>query len=303
MLFHNFDTLTWAVQEADAAQGGPACTPFGSSFGTFDRATFALRLPSFLEEHESTPVRLLDSGGTRYFGSGSHPDPGYWRAELHLLYIRHPEFCRSCSCSGECGCPTYTDLWELFLLDVEQEEAPTAELAEQMSAWHDWAFDAHEQGRLTQAQVELCSGPVGRAEVYDRATVGETKIACTRLEGSKLAKDSVVLMRHDGELCAGRVQAFISHAPPGCDGDTSEEPDIALVHWYAWVPEDHFSTDPALGCPLFGRKLADNDPTGNMCFVQQFLPCQLATVPYRYESHSQVAIISRFADFVQALPE
>ena len=287
--------------QEDAAHGGPACTPFGSAHGLFDRGTYELRLPSFLQEHASTPHNLHDSGGVRYFGSGSHPDPDLWRANLHLLYLNNPELCKKCSCTGECGCPTYTDLWEQFLEATGQSEASKVDLAEQINEWHSWAEVQHREGRLTAAQVQLCSGPCGRAEVYDRAMVGEVSFTCTRLEESKLAKDSIVLMRHQGELCAGRVTAFLSHLPPGWD-DRGQEPDIAVVSWYAWVPDDQPSMEPSLDCPLFGQRLLKNDPTGNMCLVQQLLPCKLAAVPYRYQARNQVAIISRFADFWKDLP-
>ena len=148
----------------------------------------------------------------------------------------------------------------------------------------------------------MCSGPVGRAEVFDRAIVGQTRFTCTRLEGSKKAKDSLVLLMHNNELCASRVQGFVSHSPPGFSGEREEQPDLALVHWYPHVPAGQASIDAALGCPVFGKKLIDNDPRGNLCLVQQFLPCQLADVPYQFMIRSQVAIISRFANFRQALP-
>ena len=100
-----------------------------------------------------------------------------------------------------------------------------------------------------------------------------------RLEMSKRAKDSVVLLRVGGELSAARLEAFLSHCPPGHDssaqgGDRSIEPDLAFVHWYAFVPDDQDPIDTALGCPVFGKK---DFPTGfgNMCLVQQILPASL----------------------------
>ena len=54
--------------------------------------------------------------------------------------------------------------------------------------------------------------------------------------------------------------------------------------------------DAALGCPVFGRKLIDSsedDPTGNMCLVEQLLPCRLACLPYKqHGSRNQVVILS-----------
>lgn len=238
----------------------------------------------------------------RYFGSGSHPDPHHWRANLHLLYLNNPELCIHCACQGECNCPSYTALWEQFLTATGVAEAQKADLAEQLDDWHEWAAEKARQGALTPAQAELCSGPVGAAEVFDRAIVGEVRFTCNRLEGSKQAKDSIVLMRQHGDLCAGQVTAFLSHAPPGFEGERSAQPDIAHVHWYAWVPEDQPSIEPELGAPLFGKRVLENDPVGNMCLVQQLLPCKLAAVPYRHGARQQVAVISRFADFMDALP-
>ena len=188
---------------------GPASTPFNVTAQIFDRDTFELKLPGYLRSHESTPITLED-GKQKTFGVGPHPDPKHYRAELHLLYLSHPELCQKCSCEGTCECPTYTDLWEQFLAETGEAEAAKSNLIDQLDEWHSWAVDQSELGLLTVAQVELCYGPVGHARVCGRAWVGDVRFTCTRLEENKIAKDSVVLLNHNDELCAGCVQAFLS---------------------------------------------------------------------------------------------
>ena len=159
-------------------------------------------------------------------------------------------------------------------------------------------------GLLNDAQVDLCYGPVGRAEVFDRARVGEVRFADTRLEASQTAKDSVVLLKHDDELCAGRVQAVLSHSAPGSPSGQEHTLNLSYVQWYPFVPSDQDPMDAALGCPIFGRTLIENDPTGNMCLVEQLLPCRLACLPYKqHGSRNQVVILSRFSSFMEAMPD
>ena len=80
-------------------------------------------------------------------------------------------------------------------------------------------------------------------------------------------------------------------------------PDIAYVHWYSYVPADQDPVDAALGCPVFGRRLVQDDPAGNMCLVQQITPAKLAAVPYRsFGARQQVVILSRFGDFMSLIP-
>ena len=94
----------------------------------------------------------------------------------------------------------------------------------------------------------------------------------------------------------GRVQAFLSHMAPGGTGEKADDLNIAHVHWYSFVPNDQPSIDPVLGCPVFGKRLVSNDPEGNMCLVEQLLPCKLACLPYQHGARSQVVVLSRFAD-------
>ena len=256
---------------------------------------------------------MEDSRGRERFGIGRHPDPGHWRADLHNLYLSHPELCTHCTCAPPCQCPTYTELWEKFLEETGQEQARKSQMLDQLSAWHDWAQGHADQGRLSPHQVQLCYGPQGAAEVYDRANVGQVQFVCSRLEGSKKAKDSVVLMMHNGELCAGRVSRFLSHTAPGGSGLRDDDLNIAHVHWYQFTPSDQAAMvptlgcaaaiDPALSCPVFGKKLVDNDPEGNMCLVEQLLPCKLAALPYKHGGRFQGVIVSRFANFMDSLQQ
>ena len=108
-----------------------------------------------------------------------------------------------------------------------------------------------------------------------------------------------MLLMHNGELCAGRVQAFLSHTAPGGTVQKADYLNIAHVHWYSFEPDDQPSIDPVLGCSVFGRRLVTNDPEGNMCTVEQLLPCKLACLPHKYGSRNQVVILGRDADFMQ----
>ena len=174
----------------------------------------------------------------------------------------------------------------------------------QVGEWHDWAFSKHQQGLLTVPQVEVCSGPARGADVFDRVVVGSTSFACTRLEESKKAKDSVVLLRDDGNICARRVQAFLSHTPPGAAGGVGVQDDdinLAYVHWYAFVPDDQPPVDPVLGCPVFGARLVDKDLRGNMCLVEKLLPHKFAALPFQHGGRNQVVIVTQFADFMDSL--
>ena len=212
---------------------GPASTPFNATTQASDSSTFELKLPSYLCSHESTPIALED-GKLKTSGVGAHPAPQHHRAKLHFLNLSHPELCQKCSCKGTCDCPTYTDLWERFLAEAGVAEAAKRDIIDQLDEWHSWALDPSE---LTAAQVKLCFGPVGHARAYDRAWIGDVCFTCTRLEESKIGKDSVVLLNHNGELCAGRVKAFLSHSAPGSASGQEHELNIAHVHWYAFVPD------------------------------------------------------------------
>ena len=134
-------------------------------------------------------------------------------------------------------------------------------------------------GAMDALNARLCNGPVCSVRVYDRATAGVVAFTGTRLEGSKKAKDSLVMIWDDDEeYQAGRVQAFLSHSAPGSTSrDISDETSIAWIHWYKRVPDDQPTVDPDLQCPVFSRALNANEALGNFCLVDRILPCKLAS--------------------------
>lgn len=86
---------------ADAAHGGFACTPFTPVHETFDRHTYELRLPAFLEPAESIRVEMMDSKGVKRFGGGRSKDKELWKANLHLFYLQHPGLCDTGPAAGD----------------------------------------------------------------------------------------------------------------------------------------------------------------------------------------------------------
>ena len=148
---------------------------------------------------------------------------------------------------------TYQQLWELFLLTEQPpEQASKAEIPGQLERWQAWASRLQTLGFLPQCYVEMAYGPIGFARVYDRATIGAARFTSTRLEESKKAMDSVVLMQYEGRLRAARVQAFLSHAAPGSSSDELDaESNVAYVHWYQDVADDESATAAGLSCPIF----------------------------------------------------
>lgn len=123
-----FRNISTDVQ--DEAHGGAACVPFSSLLNSFDRSTYELRLPAFLKPHDSVPWHFGD-GRVLTFGVSKRPDPNLWRAELHLLYLSHPELCGSST-------TPYDQLWEAFLIDKGQIQASKAQLSRQLDAWRLW---------------------------------------------------------------------------------------------------------------------------------------------------------------------
>ena len=125
------------LQRAISCGTGAAPTPFNGYVTkkaphTFDRATFEHILPSYLKQHEAVPIEIQDGGKRRLFGVASHLDVHNWVADLHLLYLYHPELCTSCTCAAACNCPSYTQLWSLFLVETGREEAVKTGLREQV---------------------------------------------------------------------------------------------------------------------------------------------------------------------------
>lgn len=170
-----------------------------------------------------------------------------------------------------------------------------------LDAWRIWG----EQANCSLQQQELCLGPGRFVHVFDCATIGNATLACTRVEKSKFARDSVVLTKSNGKYWDGRVNAFLSHAPPGWeDCHPSEEANVAEVDWYAGaVPTAGISNglSVCLGCPVFKRDFKD-DRTGNPWPIERLTPCKLVAVPHR--SHpDNLVVLSRFASFMHQVSE
>ncbi len=117
---------------------------------------------------------------------------------------------------------------------------------------------------------------------------GNARLACTRVEKSKFARDSAVLTNSNDKYWAGRVNAFLSHAPPGWeDCHLSEEANVAEVDWFAdAVPAAGISDglSVCLGCPVFKRDFQD-DRIGNLWPMERLTPCKLASLPHSSRSH------------------
>ncbi len=293
--------------DVDDVHGGKANTPFYHAPHTFDRQTFALKLPSFLQTTEDVPITLYDSQGPQLFGAEMDmPDEHQWQAEFHLFYCNFPNLCRACAClnPATCPCPDYCQLWRDFLAATQQQQPVKRDIPEALGQWHQWAMVQHAAGRLDEHQVSVCSGPVCYARVFDRASINHITFAATRVEGSKKARDSVVLTERDGELWAGRVRAFLSHASPGCDPDPDEEASIAGVCWYAPVSRRHETVLSGLKCPVFKQSSITHyrkEERGQMWPVAKLAPCKLLAVPHKSGSNHLV-ILSRFSDFLKLVP-
>lgn len=71
-------------------------------------------------------------------------------------------------------------------------------------ALKEWTELTFQQDDLTHYEVELCYGLERAVRVFDGALAGNAAMACTQVEGAKLARDSVVLAKTDlacGSLC------------------------------------------------------------------------------------------------------
>jgi len=253
-----------------AATAGSASAPFHYIPITFDRQTYALHLPSFLEADASTRITMFDAHreGKR-FGYGRHKDHHRWRAELHLLYCKFPKLCKACDCEdhSSCTCLDYAQLWDRFLQDYLDGgySAPTKnQLPDALDDWAQWAL---QQDDLSENEQVLCYGPQLSLQQYDKATIGEAGFVASCAERAKFARDSVVLRHSDGQYWAGRVRAFLSHAAPGWeDCSVSDEANIAEVEWFApAVVASAICNEMSsnLNCPVFKREFRD-DPTGNL---------------------------------------
>ena len=215
---------------------GLEAIPFHYRPTTFDRQTYKLQLPAFMYNTAGTPITLSDFYGEKCFGRGQHKDRYNRRAEFHLLYCKFPGLCKAFDCSSTalCTCLDYRELWDKFLHDTCRSVPSNAQLPVALDAWKVWGQHAG----LSVQQQELCLGPELSVHVFDRATVGNARLACTRVEKSRFACDSVVLTKSNGKYWAGRVNAFLSHAPPGWeDCHLPEEANVAEVDCSADEPQ------------------------------------------------------------------
>jgi len=201
--------------------------------------TYKLQLPAFMLNTASTPITLFDFHGLKRFGRGQHKDRVHHRAEFHLLYCNYPGLCKTCDFSGTtlCTCLNYSELRTRFLQDSGKRVPNKAQMPAALDARRIWGQHAG----LTLPQQELCPGPERSVHVFDQAIVGNATLACIRVEKSKFARDSVVLTKSNGKSWAGRVNAMLSHAPPGWeDWSPSEEANVAEANWYAYAVCDEY---------------------------------------------------------------
>ena len=70
---------------------------------------------------------------------------------------------------------------------------------------------------------------------YDRILYGAVEIVGTAQEGSKHARDSVVMLQDNGMYRAGRASRFLTHTAPGCVSEAEHDTNIADVKLYAPV--------------------------------------------------------------------
>jgi hypothetical protein len=115
-----------------------------------------------------------------------------------------------------------------FLQDTGTRVQNKAQMPAALHAWGVWGQHAG----LSLQQQELCLGPERSVRVFERATSGNAPLACTRVEKSKFAHDSVVLTKNNAKYWAGRVNAILLHASPGWeDCCLSDEANVAEVDW------------------------------------------------------------------------
>ncbi len=171
--------------------------------------------------------------------------------------------------------PELCELWDKFLQDTGSNVPNKAQMPAALDAWRVWGQHAG----VSMQQQELCLGPERSVRVF----IGNATLACTRVEKSKFARDSVVLTKSNGKYWAGRVNAFVSHAPPGWeDCHPFEKANVAEVNWYAdAVPTAGISIglSVCLGCTVFKRDFK-YVRTGNLWPIERLTPCKLAAVPH-----------------------
>jgi len=244
----------------------------------------------------STPIILFNVCVVKRFGRDQHKDRLHRTAEFHLLCCKFSGLCNACDCSGTTLC-TCGELWHEFLQDPDRLVPSKAQTPTALDAWRVWGQHAG----LSVQQQELCLGPELSVRVFERATVGNTRLACTRVEKPKFACDSVALTKSNGKYWAGWVNAFLSHAPPGWeDCHLSEEANVAEVDWFAdAVPAAGISSglSVCLGCSVFKMTFKMT-----VLAISGSTPCKLASLPH--SSHSDnLVVLSCFASVMHQVPE
>jgi hypothetical protein len=180
----------------------------------------------------STPIILCYVYVVKRFGRDQHKDRLHRTAEVDLLHCKFSGLCNACDCSGT-TLSTCGELWDKFLQDTGRLIPSKAQMPAALDAWRVWGQHAG----VSMQQQELCLGPERSVRVF----IGNATLACTRVEKSKFARDSVVLTKSNGKSWAGRVNAMLSHAPPGWeDWSPSEEANVAEANWYAYAVCDGY---------------------------------------------------------------
>ncbi len=83
----------------------------------------------------------------------------------------------------------------MFLQDTGKLVSSKAQMSAAHDAWRVWGQHAG----LSEQQQELCLDPTRSVQVFDGAIIGNARLACTRVEKSKFARDSVVLTKSNGK--------------------------------------------------------------------------------------------------------
>lgn len=153
---------------------------------------------------------------------------------------------------------TYDSLWQQYLSESHRSQASKRQLAVQLIASTESAKAQTESHHTSRSKV--VARPTQKALHYDRASIDAAQFACTCLEVLKKASGRLVLVREhaDGPWRAGRVQAFLSHAPPGAS-DTELQQQLSFthvhLHWHGLVPPGQPAIYGLLGCLVFAKVL------------------------------------------------
>ncbi len=247
-----------------------------------------LPLPAFMPNTASTPIILCYVYVVKRFGRDQHKDRLHRTAEVDLLHCKFSGLCNACDCSGT-TLSTCGELWDKFLQDTGRLIPSKAQMPAALDAWRVWGQHAG----LSVQQQELCLGPKLSVRVFDRATVRNTRLACTRVEKSKFAHDSVVLTKSNGKYCAGWVNAFLSHV-----GRTA----ICLKRqmlprWIGLQMQSQLQASAMVCQSAWAAQCSRGTFKMTVLAISGLNPCRLASVPHSSHSNDLV-VLSRFASFM-----